>query len=149
MSSPLQPLTPERLYRLADRIGSAERKLFDVAFSRTRAQASPASRPETYAEKQYRFMLYRQARIKAIESLGLNPWSSDISISYCITKEKLDDTLQERLREPPSQRYQRHGSLKMYHPSTAFMRGVDPPDNFGCDTGHGCVPDCPYLLQKG
>ena len=80
MSNPLQPLTPERLYRLADRIGSAERKLFDVAFSRTIAQASPASRPETYAENQYRFMLYRQARIKAIESLGFNPWSSDISL---------------------------------------------------------------------
>ena len=143
---PLQPLTPDRLFKFAERMGSVER-LFALAFSSAAAdkeKSAKTPREETDAEKERRFASYRHARVKAIEAQGRNPWLEDIN--HYITKEELDYSLKKKLEVPAEERYQKMKVQRAYHVSSWFVRGLETYDHQGCYF-YNCIPAADFILK--
>jgi hypothetical protein len=142
MSKPLQPLSPDRLYKFAERMSSVE-KLFAMAFS---ADKSVKTQEESDLEKELKFVGYRAARAKKRNAHGELTYED---VYDKITKEEMDYYLRKKLEVPPEQRYQKMKEHPDYHESSWFKRGLEAYDGQGCRSFYGCIPECRYFPDTG
>lgn len=140
---PLQPLSAKDLYSLADRIGEAERKIFDSVFF---AESKRKRGEETDQEKERKFARWRMARSKKVNAFGDKTYED--AHDY-ITKEELDFSLKKELQVPPEERYQKWKHQPSYHDSCWWKRGLEKPDGYGCIPTGGCIPTCRFYPETG
>ena len=143
MSNPLQPLSPDRLYKFAERMGSVERAVSSVIADSDRDKRR---REETDSRKIHKFARYRLARAKKVDGNGGKTYED---VYDYITKEELDYYLKKALEEPPEARYQRKKDNTFFHDSYFGRRGLERYDGIGCNQFTGCVPSCRYYPDVG
>ena len=114
MSNPFQPLSPDRLYKFAERMGSVERAVSSVIADSDRDKRR---REETDSRKIHKFARYRLARAKKVDGNGGKTYED---VYDYITKEELDYYLKKALEEPPEARYQRKKDNTFFHDSVTL-----------------------------
>jgi hypothetical protein len=65
-----------------------------------------------------------------------------------ITQDELDYNLKKELIISPEQRYQHRKANWFFHESSAYARGLDREDGYGCN-GIECISDCRYAAEEG